>query len=56
MNHQRDAALTWATAELIDNRVAVTDEAGKWKKYWMDGFGHVTPVQEPDPSNPTAAS
>jgi RHS repeat-associated protein len=40
----------------VANTVQVTDEAGKWKKYWMDGFGNLTQVQEPDPANPTMAS
>ncbi len=38
------------------NTVTVTDEAGKWKQYWMDGFGNVTQVREPDPASPGTSS
>jgi YD repeat-containing protein len=42
--------------QYVANTVTVTDEAGKWKKYWMDGYGNLTQVQEPDPANPGSSS
>jgi RHS repeat-associated protein len=42
--------------QYVANTVRVTDETGKWKKYWMDGYGNLTQVQEPDPANPGSAS
>jgi hypothetical protein len=34
----------------VANTVKATDEAGKWKKYWMDAFGNLTKVEEPNPA------
>jgi YD repeat-containing protein len=32
------------------NTVTVTDPAGKWKKYTVDGFGNLVTVEEPKPA------
>jgi len=34
--------------QYVANTVKATDEAGKWKKYWMDAFGNLTKVEEPN--------
>lgn len=33
--------------------VTVTDPAGKWKTYAMDGYGNLTQVSEPRPGGGT---
>lgn len=39
----------FTTYEYLWNTVKVTDPAGRWKKYTMDGFGNLTSVEEPKP-------
>lgn len=34
----------------LANTVKMTDPAGRWKKYTMDGFGNLVAVEEPKPS------
>jgi RHS repeat-associated protein len=43
------------TYEYVLNTVKVTDPAGRWKKYTMDGFGNLTQVEEPKPSPMTGS-
>ena len=35
------------------NTVKITDPAGRWKKYTMDGFGKLVKVEEPKPAGGT---
>ena len=44
------------TYEYVANTVKVTDPAGRWKKYTMDGFGNLVIVEEPKPSSGTHVS
>ena len=39
--------------EYVANTVKVTDPAGRWKKYTMDGFGNLVKVEEPKPAGGT---
>ena len=45
---QPDGSAT--TYSYLGNTVTVTDPAGKWKQYYMDAFGNLTVVVEPNPA------